>query len=115
MRDALGNVGVVGARGEVARLDHVHPGFAIVDQGVLEGFAGRILRTDQADDALPMQIVLEDVPRQLVCELEPLNQTLLFELGELSLLGQGDRSLQGLQRLEVVVEALLPANVFNHG
>ena len=73
---------VVGVGGQVARLDHVHPGFAVFDQTIAKRLAGRVSGADHPLDSLGFQEILQNVPAQLVGELESLDQALLFEFGE---------------------------------
>jgi len=56
--------------------DHLHPGLAIGDQPLGEGFSGGISRAIQLLDAPGGQKILEGFPTELVGELKGLDQSL---------------------------------------
>ena len=79
--DTFYDVRVVGVRGLVARLDHVHPSVAIHDQLIFKGFTGGILGTDDANETLIFQVILPHIPSQFMRELKALDQALLLKIG----------------------------------
>lgn len=106
---------VVGVGGEVSGLDHLHPGFAIINQPALEGGTGRVAGADQADNALILQVVLKDIPGQFVGVFKALNGALLFQFGKGARAGQIDRLLEFQKNLAEVVETLFPADIGVNG
>ena len=72
-RDGIGDLGVIGVRRQVARLDHLHPSLAVFNQRLLKRLPGRTPRADEADMTFGFKVVFEDVPPELVGELESLD------------------------------------------
>ena len=103
----IGNFLVVGVRCLVAALEHLHPPLAIVDQVSSKSFAGRVTGTRDRGISLIFEVILHDVPGQLMGELEGLDQPQLFDLRQGPLPAQFHRSGELLKRLLVVTEALL--------
>jgi hypothetical protein len=84
----LGHGLVVNVRAEISLIDHVHPNLAVADETSLEGLAHRAAGTNQAADALVLQKVLDHVPGQLMNELKGLDDTLLLQVAQGTLLRQ---------------------------
>ena len=106
------NLRVVGVRGSVAALNHLHPDLAVVDQARLERLACGVFGAVEVLHAALSQKVPHRPPREFVRVLERLDQPLLFEFREFALSGQLDRFLQLGERLDKVVEASHPAAVW---
>ena len=113
-RHAVGHLGVVGVRRQVAGLDHVHPGLAVRNQPILERGAAGISRTNQTEDALLLQVVLQHIPGQLMGELKGMDQAQLLQPGQRAFTSHRHRVRQALQRPGEIGEALQPANIVTH-
>ena len=89
----------IGVRSQVAGLDHVHPGFTLGDQSVLEGLSRCTPGADDADEALRLEIILQDVPGEFVGVFKTLDEALLLQFGKRTLAGKLDRFREAGQRL----------------
>lgn len=62
----------------IARANHLHPKFTIGDQAILKGQASSIARSHNCGDSLVGEIVLQQIPGELMGEFKPLNKSLLL-------------------------------------
>jgi hypothetical protein len=60
--DRFSRRAIVGVAGEVAILNHQHPGFTILDQAQPKGFSQGVSRTQEARVALAAEQVTQAVP-----------------------------------------------------
>jgi hypothetical protein len=93
-----------------AAADHFHPALAVLDQAFLERLARRIARTGDAGVARIGEVFLHHIPRQLVGELERLDQSLFFQIGKRALLARRHCPGELIKRLGVIGKALLSAD-----
>lgn len=81
--------------GEVAVLNHQHPGLAIADQPQLKGFPQGVTGAQQIGIALAAQQIAKGVPTQFKGVFEGFDQTLLLTLVECGRLEKGLQLLKG--------------------
>src|SRR5438105_2565136 len=98
--------------GPIAALNHGHPKVPVFNQRLGEGLAGRVFGAVNPGGAMMLQEILEGIPSQFVSELEGLNETLLFEVGESPLMGEGASSRKLGKGFFEILETLPPADVF---
>lgn len=110
-RDFVRDFPLIGIQRLVVAPDHLHPAFAVLDQAFLERLAHRVARSRNAGVALIREVILHHIPGQFMGELERLDQSLLFKPGERTLPARRHRVAELTQRLGVIGETLLPADI----
>ena len=80
--DGFSRRAIVGVAGQVAVLNHQHPGFTILDQAQPKGFPQGVPRTQEGGIALAEQEIAQAAPGQFKGGFERLNQSLLLAIIE---------------------------------
>jgi hypothetical protein len=75
--------------GEIAVLDHLHPGFAVLDQSKPEGLSQGVAGAKQRCIPLAAQQIAQRVPSQLEGVFKRFDQSLLLAFIELRRLKEG--------------------------